>query len=516
MIGLRIEQLLEFGMCNNMIDKYDIPVVRNNLMAIFSLEEPYENYINREEDKKVKEIDTTTPLPILNELLDIAVEKGIIEDNITERDLLDAKIMGCLMPRQSELNRTFHSIAEQEGKEAATNYFYKLSQDSNYIRMDRIAKNMHWYADSEYGDLEITINLSKPEKDPKEIAKAKLLPQASYPKCLLCVENAGYEGRLNHPGRSNHRVIPITLDKEQWYYQYSPYVYYNEHSIIFKGKHEPMKISKGTFVRLMDFVDVLPHYFLGSNADLPIVGGSILSHDHFQGGNHTFPMEVAKSIATGKTDKYSDVQVDIVKWPLSVIRLSAEKKENIINLADDILTAWRNYSDESLGIFAKTDAPHNTITPISRRNEEGKYELDLVLRNNRQNEEHPDGIFHPHAHLHHIKKENIGLIEVMGLAVLPARLKTELGTIEKILTGTKSFDTLQEEEKEVMLKHKPFIDRLITTYGTTNIEETAKQIIEKEVGKIFKEVLECAGVYKMNEEGIAGMKRFLESIGIIC
>ncbi len=513
-IGKLIEQLMMFGIENGMMDKLDTPLVRNGLMSLMQIAEPYEVEKDKAEALNA-EIDDSTPLPILEQLLDLAVEKGFIEDNVTERDLLDAKIMGYLMPRQSELNRMYEAVKAEKGPEAATDFFYKISKDSNYIRMDRISKNMYWTADTEYGDLEITVNLSKPEKDPKEIAKAKLLPQASYPKCLLCLENVGYEGRLNHPGRANHRVLPLTLDHEEWFFQYSPYVYYNEHSIILKKEHEPMKISRKTFVRLLDFVEAVPHYFLGSNADLPIVGGSILTHDHFQGGHYQFPMEVAPIIVTAKDDKYTDVNIGLVKWPLSVIRLSSINKESLVNLADEILGAWREYSDKAIGIHAYSDidgemVPHNTITPISRKNREGLYELDLVLRNNRQSEEHPDGIFHPHAHLHHIKKENIGLIEVMGLAVLPARLKKELQDIEDLLTSRMEMEELQPS----MEQHMPWIMGLIEEHGTEMSEKAARELIEEEVGKKFACVLECAGVYKMDDAGIDGFRRFLMSLGM--
>jgi len=522
-LGLLIEQLLSFGVVRHMMEELDIPLVRNQLMSLMGLSEPFDD--EAEIQAAIDAMDTTTALPILEQLLDGAVLKGFIEDNTTERDLFDAKIMGCLMPRQSELFHQYQQIQATQGKEAATDFFYQLSIDSNYIRMDRIHKNVYWLADTEYGDLEITINLSKPEKDPQEIAKARLLPQASYPKCLLCLENVGYEGRLNHPGRANHRVLPLTLNNEAWYFQYSPYVYYNEHSIIFKGKHEPMRVSRETFVRLLDFVEELPHYFLGSNADLPIVGGSILSHDHFQGGHHQFPMEVAPIIATATDSEHPDVSIGIVKWPLSVLRLASQNKDNLVEMATYILEQWRNYSDASLGIYAysthdkiPTDVangasnpaniPHNTITPISRRNKDGLFELDLVLRNNRTSDEHPDGIYHPHQHLHHIKKENIGLIEVMGLAVLPARLKEELDMIEDILTGV-SIDTLDNS----MDQHKPWIESLITTYGTTLSKEKANSIVKKEVGYKFADVLACAGVYKLDAEGIKGLKRFVEAIG---
>ena len=517
--GKLIEQLILFGIHNSMMTDLDTPLVRNQLMSLMKIAEPYSminsvdkitnsnKLINNEE--LTNNIDYSTPLSITTPLLDISVSKGFIEDNTTERDLFDARIMACLMPRQSELFRIYSDIKAEKGVKAGTEFFYKLSKDSNYIRMDRISKNLYWQTKTDYGNLEITINLSKPEKDPKEIAKARLVSQASYPKCLLCLENVGYEGRLNHPGRTNHRVLPLTLNNENWFLQYSPYVYYNEHSIVFKGEHVPMKICKETFVRLLDFIEEIPHYFLGSNADLPIVGGSILSHDHFQGGHHEFPMEAAPIIAKTTHDNYPNVNIGIVKWPLSVIRLSSINKEELVNFAEVILKAWREYSDETLGIYAYSgDIPHNTITPISRKNKEGMFELDLVLRNNRQSDEHPDGIFHPHAHLHHIKKENIGLIEVMGLAVLPARLKEELANVESVLEGKLSIDELTDN----MEQHKPWIKELKAKYMNNLQEVETSLIIQQEVGKKFEEVLACAGVYKLDEEGLCGFKRFLDSL----
>ena len=404
-----IEELLIFGLNHRMIDDLDVPQVRNQLLTLLKVAEPYEGGVAYEVEE--------TPVRILNELIAEAVASGLIEDSMTEKGILDAKIMAQLMPRQSELNRLYNDIKEKDGAEAATDYYYHLSQMSNYIRTDRIAKNKYWRTDTEYGSLEITINLSKPEKDPKDIEKAKHMPQANYPKCFLCIENVGYEGRVNHPARANHRVLPLTLNNEAWYLQYSPYVYYNEHAIVFKGVHEPMKISKDSFVRLTDYIEAMPHYFIGSNADLPIVGGSILSHDHFQGGHHRFPMVDAKTIGVYKSGKYKDVTVKMIEWPLSVVRLSSKNKEALVDMAYEIFTSWKEYSDETVGIHSYSDVdgekvPHNTVTPIARVNDEGDFEIDLALRNNRRSEEHPDGIFHPHTHLHHIKKENIGLIEV--------------------------------------------------------------------------------------------------------
>ncbi len=486
-----------------MIEKWDMSLVRNQLMDILGIDEPAEGIYEGELDE--------TPVPILNELLDYAVGKGLIEDIITYRDMLDARLMATLMPRPSEVVHKFYDIVDESGVVAATDYYYQLSKDSNYIRMDRIAKNAYWIAKTDVGELEITINLSKPEKDPKEIEKARSMPSANYPKCFLCIDNVGYPGRLNHPARNNHRVIPLRLNKEDWYLQYSPYVYYNEHSIIFNNEHVPMKISKDTFVRLLDLVEQFPHYFVGSNADLPIVGGSILSHDHFQGGHHTFPMETAPVIKSFTQEAYPEVKIGLVEWPLSVVRLSAKDKEGVINLAGEILTKWRGYKDESLGIVAYSEidveqVPHNTITTIARINQVGEYELDLVLRNNRRSDEHPDGIYHPHAHLHHIKKENIGLIEVMGLAVLPARLKKELSLVEDVLTGK----LIDYNNVEKLLKHQSWIKLLAEKYGTAMTPEEATATVKAEVGHIFAEVLKCAGVYKMDEAGIAGFERFIK------
>ena len=415
-IYLEIEKLLAFAESVKLIESEDVVYSRNKLLAVFGLDDC-------EEVTETFEIEK--PYDILNRMCDWAAEKGIIENTFDERDLFDTKVMGELTPRPSEVIKKFKEDYEVS-PETATNNYYAFSQNTNYIRVDRIAKNLHWLADTEYGNIEITVNLSKPEKDPRDIAKAKLAPQSSYPKCLLCKENEGYQGRMNHPARQNHRIIPVTLTNEPWFLQYSPYVYYNEHCILFSGEHRPMKISRGSFERVLEFVDIFPHYFVGSNADLPIVGGSILSHDHFQGGHHDFPMAVAEAEETFTIKGFEDITVEKVKWPMSVIRLRGESKEKLVDLSDKILTAWRGYSDEKCEILAFTgDTPHNTITPIARK-KNGAYEIDLVLRNNRTSEEYPLGIFHPHQELHHIKKENIGLIEVMGLAVLPGRLKEEM------------------------------------------------------------------------------------------
>ena len=421
------------------------------------------------------------------------------------RDLMDTKIMGCLVGRPSEIIRRFWREYEKS-PEAATDYFYRFSQDTHYIRRYRICRDEKWVAPTQYGDLDITINLSKPEKDPRAIAAAKLAKQGGYPKCLLCRENEGYAGRVNHPARQNHRIIPIEINQSRWGFQYSPYVYYNEHCIVFHFEHTPMKIERATFVKLFDFVKQFPHYMLGSNADLPIVGGSILSHDHFQGGRYEFPMAKAEVEKTFFVKGFEDVQAGIVKWPMSVIRLSGKDADRIIDLADVILKAWRGYTDESCFIFARTDGePHNTITPIARKRGEN-FELDLVLRNNITTKEHPLGVFHPHANLHHIKKENIGLIEVMGLAVLPARLKGEMAALEEaILQG----NDLRSDE--TLAKHADWVEGFLPRYPEVNADNI-HSIIRKEIGLVFMQVLEDAGVYKRTQQGREGFERFLDSL----
>ncbi|MDT8715640.1 UDP-glucose--hexose-1-phosphate uridylyltransferase [Clostridium sp. 19966] len=507
--AMDIERLLAFALQHEMIEELDVIPTRNALMDLLKISEPYEGKLASEK--------FDVPTEILNSILDYCAETGILEiDTVNYRDLLDAKIMGLFMPRESEVVNKFYELAKKEGIEKATDKFYALSQASNYIRMDRIKKNLYWLADTEYGDIEITVNLSKPEKDPKDIAAAKLLPQSQYPKCLLCIENVGYAGRVNHPARQNHRVIPVELKGEQWYFQYSPYVYYNEHCIVFKKEHEPMKISENTFNRLTEFVEKFPHYFIGSNADLPIVGGSILTHEHFQGGKHIFPMEVAKEEVKFTNRKYETVKAAIVKWPLSVIRLNSNNKKEIISLSNEILSAWREYSDKTADIFAYTyeeekAVPHNTITPIARINAQGEYEMDLVLRNNRTSEAYPDGIFHPHKELHHIKKENIGLIEVMGLAVLPARLQQELASIADIITGDENLDSVSEESD--LFKHKTWMEELINKYGNKIDKMEVENILKQEVGNKFLQVLLDAGVYKKNEKGLEAFTNFMKSVG---
>lgn len=440
---------------------------------------------------------------ILKGLTDIAVEKGLIEDGITYRELFDTKLMNALVPRPKQVIDRFWDIYHRDGAEAATQEYYKFSQDTNYIRRYRICRDLKWTVDSEYGPIDITINLSKPEKDPKAIAAAGKAKQSGYPKCLLCMENEGYAGRINHPARQNHRIIPVTINNSEWGFQYSPYVYYNEHCIVFNGQHVPMKIDRHAFAKLFDFIKLFPHYFLGSNADLPIVGGSILSHDHFQGGNYTFAMAKAPVIENFTVAGYEDVTAGIVKWPLSVIRLQGKDTERIIDLAEHILNKWRGYTDEEAFIFAETDGtPHSTITPIARKRGD-LYELDLTLRNNITTEEHPLGVYHPHAKLHHIKKENIGLIEVMGLAVLPARLKGEMELLKEYILEKKDI-----RSNEQIAKHADWVDEFLPSYPDVN-ESNVEEILQQEVGKVFCQVLEDAGVYKCTPEGLEAFRRFI-------
>ena len=437
-------------------------------------------------------------------ILDWAEAQGRIDGGVTGRDLLDTKLMGILTPRPSQVIREFEARYAQS-PETATDWYYQFSQDTDYIRRYRIKKDVKWVAPTPYGDLDITINLSKPEKDPKAIAAAKLAPQSGYPKCQLCRENEGYMGRVNHPARQNHRILPITINHEDWFFQYSPYVYYNEHCIVFNGQHVPMKIDRATFRKQLDFIRQFPHYFVGSNADLPIVGGSILSHDHFQGGRYTFAMEKAPVEQAVSFPGFADVEAGVVKWPMSVIRLRCEDDTRLVDLADKILKAWRGYTDEAAFIFAETDGePHNTITPIARMRD-GRYELDLVLRNNLTTEEYPLGVYHPHQELHHIKKENIGLIEVMGLAVLPARLKGELALLAEALVAGRDI-----RADEALEKHADWAEELRTRYTFTR--ENAMDILQKEVGVVFAQVLEHAGVYKCTPEGREAFLRFIESV----
>ena len=443
--------------------------------------------------------------PVLEELLDDAYARGVLTENsVVYRDLFDTELMGRLTPRPAQVISKFQALY-REAPQKATDWYYELSQDTNYIRRDRIAKDMQWKTDTEYGQLDITINLSKPEKDPKAIAAARDLPASNYPRCQLCAENEGYAGRVNHPARQNHRIIPITINDSPWFLQYSPYVYYNEHCICLNSVHTPMKIDRACFGKLLDFVRQFPHYFVGSNADLPIVGGSILAHDHFQGGRYTFAMEKAPVETPFAFPGFEDVKAGVVKWPMSVVRLACQDSGRLVELADRILTAWRGYTDEAAAILAETEGvPHNTITPIARMRD-GKYELDLVLRNNLTTEEHPLGLYHPHAELHHIKKENIGLIEVMGLAVLPARLKGELAAVADSLVSGSDLRASALTEK-----HADWAERFQTKYTITR--ENALDIVQRETGLVFAQVLEHAGVYKRSNEGREAFLRFLKTI----
>ena len=483
--------LVEYGLKTGLIQDCDRTYIVNQLLMTMGLDS-YE-----EEAAPSMELED-----ILAGLLSDAVSRGVIEDNITAKDLFDTKLMGVLTPLPREVRAKFAALYA-ENPQKATDWYYTLSQDTDYIRRYRIKKDLRWKTATEYGDLDITINLSKPEKDPKAIAAAKAAPQSGYPKCQLCPENEGYAGRMNHPARENHRIVPITVAGANWYLQYSPYVYYNEHCIVFNAKHTPMVIDKSAFSKLLDFVTLFPHYFVGSNADLPIVGGSILSHEHFQGGHYSFPMELSPVEREIRFAGYEDIKAGIVKWPMSVIRLDGADKARLADLADKILRAWRGYTDEDAFIFAETDGvPHSTITPIARRRG-SDYELDLVLRNNITTKEHPLGVYHPHAELHHIKKENIGLIEVMGLAVLPARLKGELqGLEEAILAGKPLTGDLE--------KHAAWVEELKTRHTFTPENTTA--ILREEVGKVFAKVLEHAGVYGRNEAGQAAFLKFIDYV----
>ena len=490
-----IAALVNYGMETGLTPACEKIYTTNLLLDIFH-EDDYE---------EPSQIPSLSLEEILKELLDEAVRRELIPDSIAYRDLFDTRLMNCLLPRPAQVQADFWNQYEIS-PEAATAFFYKFSQDSDYIRRYRVCKDQKWKISSDYGEIDITINLSKPEKDPKAIAAARNAKASAYPKCQLCMENEGYAGRLNHPARENHRIIPITINDSKWGFQYSPYVYYNEHCIVFNGQHVPMKIDRAAFIKLFDFVKQFPHYFLGSNADLPIVGGSILSHDHFQGGHYTFAMAKAPIAIPVTIPGYEDVESGIVKWPLSVLRIRHKDEKRLIDLAEHILKVWRDYTDEDAFIYAYTDGePHNTITPIARKVDD-TYELDLTLRNNITPEEHPLGVYHPHAKLHHIKKENIGLIEVMGLAVLPARLKQEMALLkEYILTGK---DVAQNED---LAKHAEWVAEFLPHY-TSITEETIDQILEQEIGKVFVQVLEDAGVYKWTEEGHAAFLRFVQAL----
>lgn len=496
MLNNSIKKLVQYGLETGLVPACERNYTINLLLDLFcqdDYEEPAEEYENVDLEET------------LGELLDEAVKRGLIEDSIGYRDLFDTKIMNCLMPRPAQVQEKFWKEYEKS-PETATDFFYKLSQDSDYIRRYRIKKDRKWTVDSPYGTIDITINLSKPEKDPKAIAAAKNAKQSSYPKCLLCMENEGYAGRLNHPARENHRIIPITINDSGWGFQYSPYVYYNEHCIVFNGQHVPMKIERNAFVKLFDFVKLFPHYFLGSNADLPIVGGSILSHDHFQGGHYTFAMAKAPMEESVTIPGYEDVEAGIVHWPLSVLRIRHRDEKRLIDLASHVLENWRGYTDADAFVFAETDGePHNTITPIARKVGD-TFELDLTLRNNITTEEHPLGVYHPHAEYHHIKKENIGLIEVMGLAVLPARLKDELELLASyILEGR------DPAENEMLQKHADWVKDFLPKYKDIN-QDNVMDILQEEVGQVFVKVLEDAGVYKCTPEGRAAFRKFLATL----
>lgn len=509
MIQNRVLELVEYGLVTGLIAEEDKIFTTNALLELFQVDDiedsVFEDYAKRV--PMTQESAEEALEDILEDMMAYAYDNGIMKENsIVYKDLFDTKIMSLLMGRPSEIRAKFKDLYEHKSALAATDYFYKLSCDSNYIRRQRIKKDQKWTTDTEYGTLDITINLSKPEKDPKAIAAAKNAKQSSYPKCLLCIENEGYAGRVNHPARQNHRIMPVTINNSDWFFQYSPYVYYNEHCIVFNAQHTPMKIERATFGKLLDFVSQFPHYFVGSNADLPIVGGSILSHDHFQGGHYTFAMETAPIEKDITFQGFEDVKAGIVKWPMSVIRITAVDKDRLIELADKILIAWRGYTDEEANIYAQTDGePHNTITPIARRRGED-YELDLVLRNNLTTEEHPMGVYHPHAHLHHIKKENIGLIEVMGLAVLPARLKAEMAELEDaIINGTDLRST------ETLASHADWAEAFLKKYDVVNADNVT-DIIREEIGLVFAEVLENAGVYKCTPDGRDHFLKFIHTI----
>ena len=496
MIDTAIAKLVAYGLQTGLVPPEDQIYVTNLILDVLKLDD------YSEPTEEIGEVDLEETL---KELLDFAVEQGLCEDSVVYRDLFDTRLMNCLMPRPSEVQRTFREKYEKSPEEA-TDYFYKLSQDSDYIRRYRIKRDLKWKTPSVYGDIDITINLSKPEKDPKAIAAAKLAKQSGYPKCLLCKENEGYAGRVNHPARENHRIIPITINDSRWGFQYSPYVYYNEHCIVFNGEHSPMKIERNTFVKLFDFIKLFPHYFIGSNADLPIVGGSILSHDHFQGGHYQFAMADAPIEQHFTVKGFEDVETGIVKWPLSVIRIRSKDVDRLIELGDKILQKWRGYTDEAAFIFAETDGePHNTITPIARKVGD-TFELDLALRNNITTEECPLGVYHPHANLHHIKKENIGLIEVMGLAVLPARLKQEMTKLADFLLQGK--DVRSDAELE---KHADWVEEFLPRHPELN-QENVMDILEQEIGKVFVQVLEDAGVYKCTPEGREAFARFMDAL----
>ena len=500
-INREIMRLVQYALKHGLIKEEDVNYSINRILAVLDL--------NEFEKTEVEDEDLPYAAPILENMLDWAWENKRLEENtVTYRDLLDTEIMASFLPRPSEVINTFYKIHETD-KKAASDFYYSFSRLTNYVRDDRIEKDIEWTTPTKYGDIVLTINLSKPEKDPKAIAAALTMPSSNYPKCLLCPENEGYKGTVAHPARGNHRIIPLTIHNEKWYMQYSPYRYYNEHCILLNSQHVPMKVSRITFCRLLDFLDFLPHYFIGSNADLPIVGGSILSHDHYQGGNYEFPMAKAGIYKEIKFEGFDGVEGGLVDWAMSVIRLRCAEKAPIIDLAEKIFYKWKRYSDESVDILCETDGiPHNTITPIARMRD-GKYELDLVLRNNRTSERYPDGIFHPHPQYHHIKKENIGLIEVMGLAVLPARLKDEISVLRYYLLHPERGEELRENDS--MAKHLRWFEQLRKMdINRDNVDE----VLHNEIGKIFAKILENAGVYKTDEQGRAAFDRFIDYVNM--
>ena len=497
MIYKAIDRLIGYGLKKGLLEKEDIDYTRNKLLYTLCLP----SYEGNGEVVECKE----ELVCILSDIIQYALDTGLVSDSITEQDLFDTKVMDCILGRPSEIVRKFDELLKKSPKEA-TDWYYDFSKATNYIREDRIVKDVKWQADSPYGKLDITINISKPEKDPKAIAAAKKLVQTGYPKCLLCRENEGFAGDMNKPARENHRLIPLTLSGENYFLQYSPYVYYNEHCIILNERHVPMKIDRAVFLKLLEFTEKFPHYMAGSNADLPIVGGSILTHDHFQGGNYEFPMARAGLREEVRFKGYEDIKAGVVDWPMSVIRLTGKDYKKIAELADKILGIWRGYSDEAVDVLAESDGePHNTITPIARRRGDD-FEIDLVLRNNRTTVEYPLGIFHPHDKLHHIKKENIGLIEVMGLAVLPGRLKSEMDSLRTALLEGKDI-----RNDEVLGKHADWVDEFMVKHKDFN-KDNAKEIIRQEIGLVFSEVLTDAGVYKDDEKGRKGILRFIERV----
>lgn len=492
-INVAVKSLVRYAISNGMIEKWDEIWAINTVCQALNMD----SFEDCEAENAELE-------DILASILDYAVENGLCEDSVVYRDLFDTKIMGLLTPKPSEVISKFHFLYSRD-KKAATDYYYKLCQDSDYIRRYRIKNDLKWITKTEYGDIDITINLSKPEKDPKAIAAALKMKTTSYPKCALCKENEGYMGRINHPARQNHRIIPMTLGGDNFYLQYSPYVYYNEHCIVFNAEHTPMKIDRAAFVKLLDFVEKFPHYFVGSNADLPIVGGSILTHEHFQGGNYEFAMAKAPIETEVTFSGFEDVQAGIVKWPMSVIRIIGTDKARLVELADKVLTTWRGYTDKDSFIYAETEGtPHNTITPIARMRN-GKFELDLVLRNNITTEDCPLGYYHPHPEYHHIKKENIGLIEVMGLAVLPSRLKNEMAVLGKAMVNGEDISA-----NETIAAHKEWAEMIMQKYDIN--ESNIDDILKKEIGIVFTSILGQCGVYSRDEEGKAGFLRFIESV----